>query len=134
MNSLTIENIQDLILDIQNKKVLLDSDVAKLYGVETKRINEAVKNNSDKFPEEYLFELSKKELEILRTKNPTAKLSKTRVLLKVFTERGLYMLATILKSTQATETTFAIIETFYKVKLLSNTLKELPSVTDKKQQ
>ena len=119
--------IESFIVELRSQKVILDSDIAKIYGVETRDINKAVKNNSDKFPQGYIFEISKKELENLRwnistakisnlrwkystakisnlrTKNSSAKLSlsKTRVLPKAFTEKGLYMLATILKSSQA---------------------------------
>lgn len=68
-----------------------------MYGVETRDINKAVKNNPDKFPTGYIYELSKDEFEVLRCKVSTAKLSKRRTLPKAFTEKGLYMLATILK-------------------------------------
>jgi hypothetical protein len=105
--------------------VLIDSDVAELYGVATKRINEAVKNNPAKFPDGYILELQKAELDILRSKFSTAKLAKTRVAPKAFTEKGLYMLATILKSLQATQTTIAIVEAFTKIRELSNTVAEL---------
>lgn len=87
--------------------VIADADVAKLYGVETKRVNEAVRNNPDKFPEDYMFVLSSEESEILRSKFSTTKVSsKSRILPKVFTEKGLYMLATILKSRSALNVTF----------------------------
>jgi 2-oxo-4-hydroxy-4-carboxy--5-ureidoimidazoline (OHCU) decarboxylase len=90
---------------------LFDVDVAEIYGVETKRINEAVKNNLDKFPQDYLLEVSNDEKDELvenfdrfnRLKHSTAKP-------KAFTEKGLYMVATILKSDVATQTTLAIIE------------------------
>ena len=95
---------------------MLDSDLAKLYQVETKRINEAVRNNHDKFPNEFYFELKQEEFEILRSKISTAKFSKTRTLPKVFTEQGVYMLATILKSKIATEVTLNIIKTFAKIR------------------
>ena len=111
-----IEKIQALIIVIRNTNVLLDSDVAYLYGVETKRINEAVKNNPNKFPVDYMFTITKGEFEDLRSKFSTTKFSKTRVLPKVFTEKGLYMLATILKSKEAVETTYGIIETFAKIR------------------
>lgn len=126
-----IENLKKLIIEIREQSVLLDSDVAQIYGVETKRINEAVKNNLDKFPEGYLFEMQKEELDFLRTKISTAKLSKTRVMPKAFTEKGLYMLATILKSPQATQATIAIIETFSKIRELSRNIKELSIIRDK---
>ena len=63
-----LETVQDKIIDIRGEKVILDSDVAALYGVETKRINEAVKNNSDKFPEGYVLELDKNEWNGLKSK------------------------------------------------------------------
>lgn len=134
MNIVKIENLKELIIEIRGQSILLDSDVAELYGVETKRINEAVKNNLDKFPEDYMFELQKEELKVLRSKFSTAKLSMTRAMPKAFTEKGLYMMATILKSRQATEATFAIIETFSKIRVLSRSIKELSIVQDKTEQ
>lgn len=111
--ALLIKNVQKRIFSIRNENVILDADVAELYGVETRRINEAVKNNPDKFPADYMIVLTSKELEILRSKISTANLSsKSRSLPHAFTEKGLYMLATILKSKTAVNATFAIIETF----------------------
>ena len=72
--------------------------MAELYGVETKRVNEAVRNNQDKFLEDFYFELTDKEFEDLRSKFSTTKFAKTRVAPNAFTEKGLYMIATILKS------------------------------------
>jgi hypothetical protein len=113
---------------------LLDSDVAEIYKVETKRVNEAVKNNPDKFPHDYMFEISDSEFVDLRSKFSTTKFAKTRSLPKAFTEKGLYMLATILKSKQATEATFAIIETFSKIRQLSRNIQELSIIQDKADQ
>jgi hypothetical protein len=113
--------------------VLIDRDVAQLYGVQTKRINEAVKNNIDKFPKGYFLKLTTKEWDGLRSKSSTASFSKTRVPPKAFTEKGLYMLATILKSHQATEATFLIIETFAKLRALQKTVTLASTVSgDKK--
>ena len=97
------ENLKDLIVQLRGQSVLLDSDVAAIYKVETKRVNEAVKNNPDKFPHDYMFEITEKEFSDLRSKFSTTKFTKTRALPKAFTEKGLYMIATILKSKQATE-------------------------------
>ncbi|MDR1974412.1 MAG: ORF6N domain-containing protein [Bacteroidales bacterium] len=88
------EQVKGKIITIREQQVILDSDVAELYGVETKRINEAVSNNLEKFPYGYVFELDNKEFGNLRSKISTANLAKTRVLPKAFTEKGLYMLAT----------------------------------------
>lgn len=122
-SSVNIETVRSRIVVVRQQAVILDADVAALYGVETKRVNEAVRNNPDKFPPEYMFALDKEELGVLRTKFSTANVStKSRALPKAFTERGLYMLATILKSRQAVETTFAIIETFAQVRGLKRDL------------
>ncbi len=131
---LKIENLKELIIEIREQSVLLDRSVAEIYGVETKRINEAVKNNPDKFPQDYMFELNELEFEDLRSKISSAKFAKTRVSPKAFTEKGLYMIATILRSKQAVDATFAIIETFSKIRELSRSIKELSLAKDKAQQ
>ncbi|MDD2894641.1 MAG: ORF6N domain-containing protein [Aliarcobacter sp.] len=105
-------NIKDKIHTIRNHQVMLDRDLAELYGVETKRINEAVRNNQDKFMDDFYFELTNDEFEDLRSKFSTANFSKTRANPKVFTEQGIYMLATILKSKVASQVTVYIIKTF----------------------
>jgi len=129
------EQVRQKIILIRDCQVILDVDVAELYGVETKRVNEAVRNNPDKFPQGYVFQLSDEEMEYLRSKISTANLSpKTRVLPKAFTEKGLYMLATILKSPQATQATLAIIETFASVRQLKRELHALHGETDGKSQ
>ena len=111
-------NIKDKIYTIRNLQVMLDKDLAELYGVETKRINEAVKNNQDKFQDDFYFELSDYEFEDLRSKFSTANFSKTRINPKVFTEQGIYMLATILKSKIASQVTVYIIKTFANIRKL----------------
>ncbi len=125
-----IEKIKALIIQIRNKNVLLDSDVASLYGVETRDVNKSVKNNPEKFPEDYIFELTRNEFEDLRWKFSTTKFSKTRVMPKAFTEKGVYMLATILKSKNAVDTTFGIIETFAKIRELSHNVKDIAKIKD----
>ncbi len=132
MNVIKFEDIEAKIINIQGKKVLLDSDVAQIYNVATRDINKAVKNNPDKFPEGYIIRLTHQELEDLRWKISTANLAKTRYLPKAFTEKGLYMLATILRGTNATKATLAIIETFTKIRELNKAIKSL-SETDSKQ-
>ena len=112
----------------------MDCDVAELYGVETKRINEAVSNNPEKFPEGYVFLIDKQELVELRSKFSTTKFQMTRQLPKAFTEKGLYMLATILKSPRAVQTTIAIVEAYAKLKELSRVIVELPNEEHDEQQ
>ena len=85
---LVVQRVESMILAIRGVNVILDADVADLYGVETKRINEAVKNNPDKFPEDYMFVLTDEELQVLRSTRSTAKYStKSRTLPKAFTEK-----------------------------------------------
>jgi hypothetical protein len=130
-----METIENRIIAIRGEKVLIDGDVAEIYGVETKRVNEAVKNNLDKFPEDYLFELSQEEKdELVENFDRFNRLKHSTANPKVFTEKGLYMLATILKSKQATETTFAIIETFARIRYLSRTLNQLTETENETQQ
>ena len=115
-------DIQNRIFTVRGEQVMLDSDLAELYGVETKRINEAVRNNVDKFPSDFYFELNKKEDEFLRSKFSTFKenLKNRKYAAKVFTEQGVYMLATVLKSKIATDVTISIIRTFAQMRKLLN--------------
>lgn len=130
-----MEQVEDKIAVIRNVDVIADADVAALYGVETREINQAVRNNRDKFPTSYMFELSNNELNDLRSKILTTNVSsKSRSTTKVFTERGLYMLATILKGKTAKNMTFAIIETFAKVRELKRELLDLHQEKDKEKQ
>jgi hypothetical protein len=127
---LDVKIIQESILEIRGQKVLLDQDVALIYGVETKRINEAVKNNPEKFPEGYLIQISKDEWVGLKSKFSTSKRGGKVKPPTAFPEKGLYMLATILKSPQATKATFTIIETFAKIRELSRTITTLSATKE----
>ena len=131
--------------------------MAELYGVETREINQAVKNNPRKFPEGWILELDKEESAALRSKILTANVSdnqedtnlKSKNLMleseggrgkfskhnyKAFTERGIYMLATILKGDYATDTTITIVDTFAKLHELQRTIAEMAKSPDKYQQ
>ena len=121
-----IEKIRSKIIALRGKQVILDCDVASLYGVQTKEINQAVRNNPEKFPEGYIITLTDSEkLEVVKNFDHLANLKFSPASLKGMSEKALYMLATILKSPVATETTLAIIETFAKVRELSRTIAEL---------
>jgi hypothetical protein len=120
------EDVDSRIIELRHEKVILDSDVATLYGVETREINQAVKNNPDKFPAGYIIELTSREWEPVKSKFLTSPLGGGKVKLpKAFTEKGLYMLATILKGKKASQTTIAIIETYARIKQLSRNIREL---------
>lgn len=134
-NNPIIKKVKSKIGIIRNREVIIDADVAELYGVETRRINEAVRNNIEKFPDDYVFQLTEQETKFLRSKISTTNFStKSRTLPKAFTEKGLYMLATILKSKMAVDTTFAIIETFTAVRNLKRELVSLHQEKDLEKQ
>lgn len=127
-----IVKTENKIIVIRDKQVILDRDVAELYGVETKRINEALKNNPDKFPDGYVITLNIKEKDELVEKFDRFKtLKHSTVEPHAFTEKGLYMLATILKSPLATEVTIAIIETFSKVREVSRAIAKVNDDAEK---
>ena len=112
--------IEDMIYEVRGVQVMLDNDIAKLYHVETKRVNEAVKNNPDKFPERFSWVLTNEETKELRSKISTLEIKGqgkySKYAPRVFTEQGLYMLATILKSKVATDVSIAIMDTFVKMR------------------
>jgi len=123
--------IDNKIIELRNSFVIIDRDVAELYGVETKRVNEAVSNNPDKFPKDYMFELTKEEKsKVVEHFDHLQPIKYSPYLPKAFTKKGLWMLATILSSKQAKETTFLIIETFDKIDNLKYNLKQLETVKD----
>lgn len=124
VNTIEVEN---RIITLRNLQVLLDSDVADLYGVETRDINKAVKNNPEKFPQGYIIELDTSEkTELVENFHRFNRQKHSTSLPKAFTEKGLYMLATILKSPKAVQTTIAIVEAYAKLKELSRVMVEIP--------
>ena len=113
----TEEYLKDRLYMIRGKRVLLDADLAIIYGYTTKAFHQQVKNNIEKFDEDFMFELSDKEVENLRSKFLTANISsKSRYNPRVFTEQGLYMLMTVLKGSLAVKQSKALIRTFKKMK------------------
>ena len=111
--------IKDAIYEIRGQKVMLDFDLAKIYGYETKRFNEQVKNNVSKFPDDFRFQLNEKEVQMLLwSKKSSANLlsSKRRYNPYAFTEQGIYMLMTVLKGELATKQSLALIRLFKQMK------------------
>ena len=108
---------------LRGQMVILDKDVALLYQVKTKHVNQAVRNNPEKFPAGYVFELNDEEMEQVKIFDQTP--SKSHYAAKAFTEKGLYMLATILKGPEATSTTIRIIETYAKMKEAGRNLRQM---------
>ena len=125
LKAIDIATVQSRMLTIRNQQVLLDRDVAALYGVETKALNQAVKRNAERFDNSYVFQLDAQEVENWKSQIVTSNLSEREVAgLRMglrrapyaFTERGLYMLATVLNSNRAVRATRAIIETYAQVR------------------
>ena len=112
--------IKEKVFNIRHQKVMLDFELAEIYGYSTKRFNEQVKNNADKFDEDFMFQLSKDEWEILRSKNSTSNSEQgsggRRYLPYAFTEQGIYMLMTVLKGELATKQSKALIRMFKQMK------------------
>ena len=136
-----INMVKSRMLIVRDQPVLLDRDVAALYGVQTKEINQAVRNNPDKFPEGFLLQLNNDEFSDWKSKILTSNLSPAeknaikmgvRRAPKAFTERGLYMLATVLKGEFATKATLAIVNTYAQVRSVKRELLELHKEGDKK--
>ena len=114
MNNLV--QIQNLIYIIRGQRVMLDSDLARLYEVETKRLNEAVKRNITRFPIHYMFQLTKEEFRNLKSQNATSSWGGVRKMPFVFTEQGVAMLSSILHSEKAIQINMQIIDTFVKMR------------------
>lgn len=121
MSELNVMRIEKMIFIIRGAKVMLDSDLAELYGVETKNLNKAVKRNIERFPEDFMYKLDSGELANLRCQLGTAKLdSKRRFSPYVFTENGVAMLSGILNSERAIAVNISIMRTFTKIRSLIN--------------
>jgi len=132
-SNLNIQAVESRMLIVRGQHVLLDRDVAELYGVETRIVNQAVKRNAERFFDNYILELTPEECSRSQIVTLNGKRgSNLKYLPHAFTERGLYMLATVLKSAQAVEATHVIIETFAKVRELKRDLVRLHTETDKK--
>ena len=131
MAAVTTQDVEARMIMLRNQPVLIDADVAALYGVETREVNQAVRNNPKKFPYGYIFELDKYEKEeVIKNFDHLNNLKYSKVAPTAFTERGLYMLATILKGDRAISTTLAIVDTFVQVRQLARTMEALQTVED----
>lgn len=129
-----LQHIQSRIIELRGYKVMLDSDLAELYETETKRLKEAVRRNIDRFPSDFMFELSKTETESLRTQFASSNRGGSRYMPFVFTEQGVAMLASVLNSSKAIEVNIQIVRAFVLLRQLAlthadltNKLKEIES-------
>jgi prophage antirepressor-like protein len=122
---------ENKLIKLKDKLVLLDKDVANLYEIEPKRLREQLKRNIEKFPKDYAYQLTDGDMKIMESQNATpSKKYFGGTNPWVFTEKGLYMVATILKSKNALNATFQIIETFSKIKELSRNINAIMKTTD----
>ena len=110
---------------IRGQKVMLDEDLSEIYGVETKRLNEQVKRNLKRFPKDFMFEISIREFENLKSQNATSSWGGRRKMPKAFTEQGIAMLSSILNSDTAIEVNIGIIRVFTKLREYALTNKEI---------
>ncbi len=130
-----IISIEDKIYIIRGKRVMLDSDLAQLYGVTTKRLNEQMKRNSERFPKDFIFQLTKDEistLQVSRSQNATLKQGQNiKYLPYAYTEHGAVMLASVLKSTIAVQASIQVVRAFVKMRSILVEYKELKTRIDK---
>lgn len=124
-NAISVEVVATKIFEIRGKKVMLDTDLAVLYGVRTKNLNKAIGRNKERFPEDFMFQLTKEELESLRFHFGTSKRGGRRYLPYVFTEQGVAMLSSVLRSKRAVKVNMQIMRAFVKLKELLLTHKDL---------
>lgn len=117
LTTLPDEVLMNKIYMIRNQKIMLDRDLAELYGVETKRLKEQVKRNIERFPSHYMFELNQQENEILRSQFATLRHGEhTKYLPYAFTEHGVLMLSNVIKSQNAISVSIQIIDVFVKLR------------------
>ena len=119
------EVLMNKIYVINGIKIMLDSDLAELYQVETKRLNEQVKRNNERFPEDFMFQLSREQWENLKSQNATSSWGGRRTLPNVFTEQGVAMLSSVLNSSVAINVNIQIIRVFTKMREMLLTHKDL---------
>lgn len=134
-----IERIASKIYLIRNMKVMIDRDLAELYGVETKRLKEQVRRNIERFPQDFMFELTKHEIKNLRSQFATSSWGGARYLPMAFSEHGVLMLSSVLKSERAIQVNIQIMRTFTKLreafldnKDLRKELEELKQLTEER--
>ena len=131
-----IERIERLILLIRGHKVMLDSDLAELYGVTTKRLNEQVRRNLSRFPEDFIFQLTESETPLLRSQFATSKEGRggRRYLPYAFTEQGVAMLSSVLNSERAIKVNIEIMRAFVRLRQILASNKELAKRLDELEQ
>jgi len=124
-NEISVEVVAAKILEIRGKRVMLDKDLAQLYGVDTRNLNKAVKRNIERFPEDFMYQLTQEEVTNLMFQNGTSSWGGTRKLPYVFTEQGVAMLSSVLHSKRAIQVNIMIMRAFTKLREILLTHKDL---------
>ncbi len=130
----TLDEVRTLIHTIRGQRVMLDTDLAALYGVETKALNQAVRRNIERFPDDFMFELTRDEYQSLRSQIVTLDTGRGRhskYLPLAFTEQGVAMLSSVLRSKRAVEVNIAIMRAFVQIRQLGAQYKELAALVEK---
>ena len=122
---ITIESILPSVFVVRGVKAMLDSDIAVLYGVETRQVNQAVKRNMERFPSDFMFQLSKEEMKILKSQSVTSSWGGRRTAPNAFTEQGIAMLSSVLKSERAIKVNIAIMRSFIKLRKMITEVDDL---------
>jgi len=122
-----LQKVESLIFTIREVKVILDSDLAPIYGVTTSRLNQQVKRNADRFPDDFVFQLTKDEFNSLLLQNATSKVGRggRRKLPYVFTEHGAIMVANVLKTKRAAQMSIFVVRAFVRLREVATTYREL---------
>lgn len=129
--AMNLQFIQSKIYVLRGQKVMLDFDLAQMYGTETKRLKEAVRRNRERFPDDFMFEITKKEYEFLRTQNASSSHGGVRYMPFAFTEQGVAMLSSVLRSKKAIEMNIAIVRAFVVLRKYLSDYKDLQEQIEK---
>jgi hypothetical protein len=119
------ENVAQLVFLIRGEKVMLDADLARLYGVSTKALNQALRRNRNRFPRDFVFQLSRTEYDAMRSQIVTASRRNISALPYAFTEQGVAMLSSVLRSSRSVEVNIAIMRTFVQLRRLMDSNSDL---------
>jgi len=125
-DAVTVESVASKILNLRGQRVIIDADLARLYGVETRKLNQAVKRNIERFPDDFMFQITKEEKEqVITNCDHLSQLKFSSYFPKVFTEHGAIMAANILNSTKAVEMSIFVVRAFIRLREMFSTQKKL---------
>ena len=129
----TLENILPCVFVVRGVKAMLDTDLARLYEVETRQLNQAVKRNMERFPQDFMFQLSPEEFDILRSQNVMSRWGGRRTMPLAFTEQGIAMLSSVLRSPKAIQVNVSIMRAFVRMRQLLTETNDLKTMVEQLQ-